>query len=128
MQIDLVKALQIGALFVIGWAIYRDRNAGSLTKAAKATAMQKFRAVEVTSTDPRSLFNGATARILKIEETGVIWNPWSAGYTLAVWAENIIGAVFHIRVNSDSLLVKQVPASLVRLQRSGRERLPNESH
>lgn len=116
MQIDLVKTLQICTLFVIGWALYRDRNARSLTKAAKATAMGKFREVSVTSDDPRFSFDGATARVLKVEETGVIWNPSSGAYTLAVWAENHCGEVFLVRVNSGEVLVKQVPASVMRAQ------------
>ena len=90
MQIDLVKTLQIGALFVIGWAFYRERNARSLTKAARATAMGKFRAVSVTSDDPRFRFYGATARVLKVEETGVIRNPSSGAYTLALCGRRII--------------------------------------
>lgn len=116
MQIDLVKTLQISTLFVIAWALYRGRNARSLTKAAKATAMKKFRQVSVTSDDPRFRFDGATARVLKVEETGVIWNPSSEAYTLAVWADNHCGEVFHVRVNSDAVLVKQVPANVVRVQ------------
>lgn len=116
MQFDLVKTLQVGALFVIGWALYRDRNARSLTKAAKAAAMEKFREVSVKSDDPRFHFDGSTARVLKVEETGVIWNPSSKTYSLAVWAENHCGQVFHVLVNSDHVVVKQVPAKVVGAQ------------
>ncbi len=116
MQFDLVKTLQIGTLIVIGWALYHDRNARSLTKAAKAAAMEKFREVSVKSEDPRFRFDGATARVLKVEETGVIWNPSSKTYSLAVWAENHCGEVFHVRVNSGQVAVKQVPANVVSAQ------------
>jgi hypothetical protein len=109
MQLDYVKVLSISAMLVIAWAWYRDRNAKALTKAAKAAAMEKFRKVAVSSEDSRLHFDGATAKVLKLEETGVIWNPSSGTYTLAVWAENHCGNVFHVRVSADQVFVKQVP-------------------
>ena len=116
MQIDLVKAIGISAMFAIGWAVYRDRNSKALTKAAKAAAMEKFRQVTVTNENAPSHFDGATAKILRIEEAGVIWNPSSRTYTLALWAENHCGNVFHVRVNSNEVLVKQVPRNVARIQ------------
>jgi hypothetical protein len=123
MQLDFVKALQISALFVIGWALYRDRNARALTKAAKVAAMDKFRRVNVPNDDPRLHFEGATARVLKVEETGLVWNRSSKTYTLALWAENHCGKTFHVRVNAESVLVKHVPENLARVRLDGHDRL-----
>jgi hypothetical protein len=114
MQIDFVKALGISAIFAIAWAIYRDRNAKALTKAAKEAALEKFRQVTVTNEDERLQFDGATAKVLKFEETGVIWNPSSGTYTLAVWAANHCGNDFHVRVSADQVFVKQVPENMAR--------------
>lgn len=111
MQIELITVIQVAALAVIAWSLFRDRNARRTTRFANQTAWQRFREVSIDSDDPRFRFSGANCQVIKTEESGVAWtldDKSFGNYSLAVFARNEMQEVFHFRFSGGNSFVKHV--------------------
>ena len=117
MPFEVSFFLSLAAVAVIASRLYKDRHAKRATQAAREFAWKAFREISVESDNPHHAFRGAACRVLKVEETGVVWNlndPTFGSYSLAIFAANEAQEVFHFRFSGGKYLVKPVAPGVAR--------------
>ncbi len=82
--------------------------------AARRNARQAFDSARVESTDPKLVFNGKTATIVKVEEPANPYRERTAWFTLTIFARNELGEYFMFKSTRPKSLIKHMPHSLAR--------------
>lgn len=105
----LVYAAIIGGPALIVWdGIRKSRR----LNAARESARRAFDRARVDSTDPRLVFNGRTATIVKVEEPANPYREPAAWFTLTIFARNEFGEYFMFKSTRPKPLIKHMPHSL----------------
>lgn len=116
MNFTFLSILQVIAVAVIGWSLYRTRNSRKAFSSLKAQAWELYQGAVVDSFDPKYAFDAKVARVLRVEETGGVMSPVTQGfddYILRVFAENPHGEVFLFTYCAGSQHVKHVAEAAV---------------
>jgi hypothetical protein len=100
MQFTWVGFLQVAAVGFLAWSIFRLRSSTAKVEEVRKQAWILFKQSRIDALAEEDMFDGATARVLKVEETGGTANLLTGcidNYSLAVFAANQSGRVFHFR-------------------------------
>ena len=114
MQFTLVGLLQVAAVGLLAWSIFRLRSSTAKVKEVREQAWALFKRSRIDATAEEDMFDGATARVLKVEETGGTANLLTGridNYSLAVFAANQSGRVFQFRSSGTRTFLKPVDST-----------------
>lgn len=121
MQITLIALVQVAVIAVLAWSIYRTRDNAAKLKELKSKAWEEFKRSRLEAPDAEYSFDGGSARVVKVEETGGLLNVLTGridNYTLAVFAENAAGKLFHFRFSDARVILKPVDPGVLKLLQS----------